>query len=92
MITVKTVEKYRYEGKEYDSLQQVKVAVENKLGRVLDKLDGKILLNSKQKLAIFNTIIDNKESLVDCLTVSYDEEVDDSGLYVESKNILDLEG
>jgi len=82
-IKVKTV--YTYKGDYYISLAAIKARVENQLGYVVDSFDA--TLTPKQKLAIFNGLVKNKDSIAELLNITVD--ISDDELCTNTMNILD---
>lgn len=78
---------YKYNGKIYTSLKEVKAAVENKIGAIIDESD--VTLTPKQKLNLLAAIVKNKKELSQILDVTFTIEGESFGRDIV-KNILDL--
>ena len=98
-MTIKEITKYKFNGKEYNNLKDVKTTVENILGeKVIDEIinvcpPAKV----KDTLNILTVLTDPKirEVLIKYLNITYEDKVhsyDYSPLHgdTETKNILDL--
>ena len=75
---------YRLDCQDFDSLGAARQYVTNEIGKILGKTP--LRMDSKQALAVFETIISNRQRLVDLLTIELENE-DWQG---ETRNILDL--
>lgn len=71
MPTVKRVEKFEYRGGLFNTIDAIEELIENKLGAIIDKMD--VTLTPKQKLNILNTIIDERDPLVELLSVALED-------------------
>lgn len=93
MTQIKRIEKFNYKGHEYKSLPEIKSKVESDLGSIIDKMSRglgiKHQLNSEQKLAILQMLVDNKDDIKKLLSVTYEVDTD-SALIFDERNILDL--
>lgn len=86
MNEVQTVTRFRYAGKEYDSLSAIRVEIENRLGAIIDASDH--TLSPKQKLNIHTAIIGNHAEIAELLTVRVD--MDEDSLQGDRRNILSM--
>lgn len=90
---IETLTKYAYNRVEYKSLQDVKTAVENSLGAIIDGWRKDTihlhLLTPSQRLELFNCIVKDKKKLIRLLQVEFEEETD-SLHSPKQTNILDL--
>lgn len=82
-----TITRYKFDGKEYNSLNAVKTAVEDRLGAIIDKFSYN--LSAKEKLNIMKIIIDNKAELRNLISITFTIEGERFNQDQE-KNILDL--
>lgn len=85
-MNIQEITRYKFQGKEFDSLDKVKTEIENRIGSIIENAD--VTLNPKQKLNLLKAIIDNKKDLANLLTVTYD--VHSSLTGYQEKNILDF--
>lgn len=85
-MEIKTITRYKFDGKEYDLLPAIKTELENRIGKIIDSVEPP--LTAKQRLALLKVIIKNRNELVKCLTVTYDAEPDT--LHGDNRNILDI--
>ncbi len=87
MPTVRTKTTYLALGAEYRTLEKVKEAIENRLGRIIDAVEGKHGNNigPTVSLNMLKAIVDNKKLIVELLTTEIDK--DGVDIYV---NVLDL--
>jgi hypothetical protein len=67
----KQITTYKFDGKIFNSIKEVQVEIENRLGAIIDKMDP--TLNSKQRLNILNSIINNRETIKILLNVCDEE-------------------
>lgn len=99
-MQIRTINKYVYKGKEYDSLKAVKDAVENTIGEeVLDPICRKIDIPHKDILKLHEILCkpEIRKALLECYNVTYIEtslKFDSSDIYQGEEetelNILDL--
>ena len=91
-MKVKTVTKYTYKGKEYNSLKDIQNHLHNVIGEeVIDKINRKIEIRHKDLFTLLDIICSKevREVLREVLNVTfekYDSETEQS----ETINILDL--
>lgn len=83
-MEIKTITRYKFDSKEYNSLSEIKTDIENRIGKIIDYSD--VTLSPKQRLNIFNAIIENKAEINRLLTITFTTE----GEEYQDKNILDL--
>lgn len=99
-MKIESITKYTYKGKEYFSLKEIKEEIHNTIGlEVLDKI-VRVCPPQKHKdlFALLDVICspDVRKTLVDCLTVTFEEEQElceygDLGAdRTEEVNILDI--
>ena len=81
-MEIQEVIRYKYEGKEYNSLKEVRTEVENRLGAIIDKISPP--LTFKQRLAILETLVNNKDEIKALLDVEYFSEAAEC-----NRNVLD---
>ena len=81
------ITRYRFEGKEYNSLKSVRIQVENEIGAIVDS--ASVPIAPRDRLAIFEAIAKNRKRLQALLSVEYTRGEDD--IQPEAVNILDLE-
>ena len=86
MPRIYNVRRYRFEGAEYDTLQQVHDAIENEIGTMLDSVSGAI--GPRERLALLSMLKANRARLVELLTVSFDNE-ETEGMHASNYNIMD---
>lgn len=86
MNKVINVTKYKWNGVEYDSLSAIHQEIENRIGKIIDRIDH--TLNHKQKLNIYDAIVNNRDALVELLTVQV--EMDEDSLQGDTQNILSI--
>lgn len=67
----KQITTYKFDGKIFNSIKEVQVEIENRLGHLIDRMDP--TLNSKQRLNILNHIINNREAIKILLNVCDEE-------------------
>lgn len=74
MITQRMV--YTYKGKDYYTVRQVKEAVDDEIGKLVDKLNlsPSVPFSPGQKLALHNFLTQNRETLVELLSIEFPEE------------------
>lgn len=95
-MKIEAITKYKFNGKEYDSLKAVKDAVENRIGEdVLDPILRKIDLRHKDVLLLHELLCkpEIRKVLTECLNVIYEDQGDwndhQQEYDTETKNILD---
>jgi hypothetical protein len=96
-MEIKEIKLYKLEGKTYNSLKEIKIEVENRIGAIIDTMSIPVhQIGSAQRLHIFQILTnpENREKLQKLLNVTYEQEI---GGYnynplhsSETKNILDL--
>lgn len=93
MTTIQQVTKYRLYGNEYPSLKAVQNAVECQLGAIIDVMSQRLTipLSTKQKLELFDQLVQNRAKLIGALSVEVDLS-EDNTLYSNMINILDYKG
>lgn len=88
---IKTVERYKFDGKEYTSLAKVKTEVENRIGGVVDEVINRHPeAPNKLRLALHEYL--QKPQVRELLTGLLNVEfvVEEHAIHTETKNILDL--
>lgn len=86
-MEIKTITRFKFDGKEYDNLPKVKTEVENRIGTILDQLNPR--LTPKQAIQMLEIIVREKAKLHDLLNVTFEVE-GETALSGYDKNILDL--
>ena len=84
-MEIKEITRYKFDGMEFDSLPKVKTEVENRIGKIIDKVP---LLSFKQRLDLLHVLSNNKSELSKLLSVTF--QTDTSELHNTIINILDL--
>jgi hypothetical protein len=95
MNTIEQITKYKLNGQEYPSLKAVKNAVECQLGSIIDVMSQRLTipLSSKQKIELFDQLVQNKAKLINALSVEFDcNEPHDHTVNPYMVNILDYKG
>ena len=72
-----------YKGDTYDALKQVKASIDNELGEIIDKLTNEGSFTPKQRILLFNNIMDNRLNL----TLILDEVSDYIQLFNKRSNL-----
>lgn len=74
MITQRIV--YTYKGKDYNTVRQVKEAVHDEIGKVIDNLNlsPSVPFSPGQKLVLHDFLTQNCEILVQLLSIEFPEE------------------
>ena len=99
MSTIKSITKYNFKGKEYNSLKEIKEEIHNTIGlEVLDKI-VRVCPPQKHK-DLFNLLDvlcskEVREVLTDCYSVTFEQDVTDYdnnsfNSDIEEINILDI--
>lgn len=86
MGQINKVTSYEYNKISYNHISTIRATVENEIGDIIDKAKPK--LPPSQSLQILELLIQNKETLVDLLTVTLD--VSDNDLKENLMNIFDF--
>ena len=86
MSSINKIERYAYNGKEYRTLSQVKTAIEDELGKLIDDID--ITLTPKHRLHILMSLRENHDAYSKLLTNTVD--ISDDNMYRDDKNIFDI--
>lgn len=86
-MEIYTITRYRFDGKEYDSLKSVRRQVEYEIGAIIDSASRPIA--PKDRLDIFDSLIKNHKRLRTLLSVEYTREGGD--IQPEVVNILDMD-
>lgn len=93
MKTIKTITRYKYDGKEYDNLNKVKEVVENRIGEmVIDEVFTPYHgYASKMKLEMLKILCspDVRKELLDLLNLDFETETD-MNPRTKWVNILDI--
>jgi len=93
-MTVKSITKYVYKGKEYKSLLDVKEKIHDTIGvEVLDKINRVcIIQNQKDFIKLLDVLCapDVRKVLLECLNVEYEREGDYNSGFCELVNVLDI--
>ncbi len=79
---IETKEVYLFKGKTYNNLKEVKVVIENVLGKIIDLITNDGNFTPKHKILLFNLIIMNKSNLRNALT----DLIDYAAAYKEKEN------
>ena len=96
MAAIKQITKYKYKGKEYNNLKEIKEELHNTIGlEVLDKINR---VAPPQKHKDFIKVLDVlckpevRKVLTECLNVTFDEVTENEGGFddVEEINVLDV--
>ena len=73
MITSRTV--YSYKGRDYNSITRIREAVNDEIGDVVNKLKGsRPIFTPGHLLKIHEFLLDNREVLVELLSIEFPEE------------------
>lgn len=83
---VEVIKKYRYEGKEYFALADICKDVHNGIGAMVNSFD--ITLTPRQKLNIYEALIEKRKELVKLLSVEVD--MDDDSLQGDVRDLLSI--
>ena len=81
MSEVKILQRYKYNGVEFVSIDVLKTHLENQLGLIIDKT----MLPPKERLKLLELLVKNKKELVELLTVEID-----LGEHVMSPNFINV--
>lgn len=82
---IERLERFRFDGKEFNDLEAVKKYVENELGKIIDATPNR--LKPDDRLALYTALVANRHRVVRLLTAEY--YVDDPDcLQSEKRNIL----
>lgn len=84
---IERIETYRFDGCIFDELSAVKIYVENEIGKVIDE-GCQFRLGPKERLAIFDALVKNRDRLVTLLTAKFYTDPDE--LQSDEKSIFDL--
>jgi uncharacterized sporulation protein YeaH/YhbH (DUF444 family) len=90
-MKVKAVTKYKYNGKEYNSLKDIQNDIHNTIGEnVIDKINKSIEIRHKDLLKLLEIFcsVEVRETFLNCLNVTFTKE-DEDGEEV-TINVLDL--
>lgn len=91
---IQTITKYKFGGKEYAELKEVKKVVENQIGElVIDKIRNECPnVTAKEQLKILEILTrpEIRSTLTDLLNVKYEVSAETDEYHAEKKNILDL--
>jgi len=74
-MKIEAVTIYRLDGKEFSSLRVAKTYVEDQIGAIVDSLPR--TLSPKDRLAVFELILTNRESLSELLNVTVERNDED---------------
>jgi len=69
---VHEVTTYRCSGVIYKSIDDLSSDLESKMGSIIDTID--VTLTPKQKLKIFNTLIENRSTIVQVLSIKFNND------------------
>ena len=86
-MTIDTITRYRFGGKEYHSLKDIRQLVENGIGAIIDA--SPVRLKPRDRLAVFEAIQLNHKRLQKLLSVEY--VCKEGDLLPEVINILDMD-
>jgi hypothetical protein len=93
-MKVESITKYIWNGKEYNSLSEIKDAITDKIGlEVIDKINRVCPPEKHEDLFKLLDVIcspDVREVLTECLNVTFEQSPDYFGDEVEEVNILDI--
>jgi hypothetical protein len=67
MPQIEQVTRYKFNGKEYKTLNKIKQEIEDDLGKIIDSMD--VTMTPRQKLNIFNTLVSSKSQVIKLLVV-----------------------
>lgn len=84
-MKLQIVTTFSLDSRSFRTLGQAQEHLVNEIGKIIDSTP--LPLMPKDKLAVFNAIIKNKERLVELLTVTYKSDDPD----VDDRNLLDLD-
>lgn len=90
-MEIKVISKYKYDGKEYDSLKDIQNHIHNTIGEeIIDKINKSIEIRHKDLFKLLEIFCDKdvRETFLKCLDVNYTKE-DEFG-EENTFNILDL--
>lgn len=82
-MEVITITRYKFDGKEYDSIPKVKTEIENRIGAIIDKMN----LPLKARLKMLEVIVSHKAELCKLLEVTHEFHTSEG---YKEKNVLDL--
>jgi len=85
-MEIKTSTVYSVFSEDFNTLDNVKEHVENKIGFIIDKMQPR--LTPKQAMQMHDLITGNKAVLCELLSITYENS--DDPLYGDEHNILDL--
>lgn len=83
-MEIQEITRWRFDGKEYNTVDAIKTEIENRIGKIIDYSD--VTLNPKQRLNIHKAICENKTELRKLLSVTFDQNPNEGGKEI---NILD---
>jgi len=82
---IELITRYRFDGKEFNSLPDVAKYIENEIGKIVDTPLG---LSIKERLAVFEALVKHRKRLTMLLSAEFDREPDE--LQGDTKSIFDL--
>lgn len=75
MNLIERIEKYRFDGKVFDRLEDVKKYVENEIGRVIDSTPNR--LHPKDSMAVYDAIVTHRRRLCELLLAEFEVQPDE---------------
>jgi hypothetical protein len=84
MVKINKAIRYTFEGKDYKSLEEISKIITERLGSLIDKRSIPI----KERLALYDWLLENRKQLVELLSIEMN--ISEDALYEDSKNIFDL--
>ena len=74
-MRVRRIERFGFDGREFDTLSKLKIHAENELGGIIDKIrPNHARLPPATKRAIFETLVANRQRLVELLSAEFDHD------------------
>lgn len=85
-MIIEQITRYRFDGKEFDSLRDVGSYIENEIGKVIDSTPNRIARTDA--LAVYDVLVKNRTRLIKLLSAEFYTDPDD--LQPEKRSIFDL--